>query len=140
MTKRASLLSALFALPLLIPLAWPTDAGAQGTPTIGQDIAYASGGIGIDERDEMQTMAADYSLKLAFAIAGSGAYVSDVSVTIQRGEETVFQVADVGPWLLVKLPAGGYRVIAVYAEHTKEATVEVPATGLAEAVLPFPES
>jgi len=141
MKMRSSRLPSILALLLLVHLtAGPSVAAAQGVPIIGQDIAYASGGIGVNEREEMQAMMADYSLKLAFAVEGSGAYLSEVLVTVQRGAETVFQVADVGPWLFVKLPAGSYLVIAVSGEQTKEATIEVPESGLADAVLRFPES
>jgi hypothetical protein len=124
-----SLLAMLSAAPLI---------GAVGTPTIGPEIAYASGGIGTDEREQMQAMVNDYSLKLAFAVEGSGAYLSGVSVTLSRGDEPVFQVTDVGPWLLVKLPAGAYRVTAESAGKTAEASVTVPETGHVEAVLRFP--
>ena len=141
MKTRSSLWLSILSLPLFVHLAaTPSAATAQDVPVIGQDIAYASGGIGTNERDEMQAMLADYSLKLAFAVEGSGAYLSDVSVTLQRGSETVFQVTDVGPWLLVKLPAGSYRVIALSGDQTTEATIEVPEGGLASAVLRFPES
>ena len=141
MKTPSSLLPSLFSLALCVHLAAaPSVASAQDVPIIGQDIAYASGGIGTNEREEMKAMMADYSLKLEFAVEGSGAYLSDISVTVQRGAETVFQVVDVGPWLLVKLPAGSYRVIAVSGDQTTEATIEVPESGLANAVLRFPES
>lgn len=139
--KRSSRLPALLCLPLVVPLlSVPSVAAARGAPIIGQDIAYASGGIGISEREQMQAMLADYSLKLAFAVEGSGAYLSDVSVTLLRGEDRVFEVTDVGPWLLVKLPAGRYRVVAVSGARTQEAMIEVPESGLASAVLRFPDS
>ena len=141
MNPPSSLVPSLFSLALWVYLAAaPSVASAQDAPVIGQEIAYASGGIGTNERDEMKAMMADYSLKLEFAVEGSGAYLSDISVTVQRGAETVFQVVDVGPWLLVKLPAGNYRVIAVSDDRTTEATIEVPESGLANAVLRFPES
>lgn len=128
----------LSALPLLAMLTCSPLVFAEGAPTIGQDIAYASGGIGMDEREEMQAMLGDYSLKLAFAFEGSGAYVSGVSVTLSRAGEPVFQVQDVGPWLLVKLPAGPYEVAAEGVGKIVEATVRVPQDGYAEAVLRFP--
>jgi hypothetical protein len=111
---------------------------AEGTPPVGQEIAYASGGIGLTEREQMQAMLGDYSLKLMFAIEGSGAYVSGVSVTLSQAGEPVFEVNDVGPWLLVKLPAGPYQVAARSSAKTVEAAVTVPQSGHAEAVLRFP--
>lgn len=141
MKTRSAIWLSILSAPLFWQLALsPSTASAQDVPIIGQDIAYASGGIGTNERDEMQAMMADYGLKLEFAVEGSGAYLSDISVSVQRGAETVFQVVDVGPWLLVKLPAGSYRVIAVSGDQTTEATIEVPESGLASAVLRFPES
>ena len=126
------------ALPLLGMLALGPLVLAQGTPSIGQDIAYASGGIGTSEREEMQAMLGEYSLKLMFAIEGSGAYVSGVLVTLSQAGEPVFQVSDVGPWLLVKLPPGAYQVAAESAGKTVEASITVPEGGHVEAVLRFP--
>ena len=141
MKAPSPLLPYILTLPLLVQFgATSSGAAAPGVPIVGQDIAYASGGIGINERDVMQTMTADYSLKLEFAVEGSGAYLSDISVTLRQGTDTIFQVAGVGPWLLVKLPAGSYRVIAVSGDQTVEAVIDVPESGLASAVLRFPES
>jgi hypothetical protein len=128
----------LFVAALLASLSTAPLVRAEGTPTIGPEIGYASGGIGKSERDEMQAMLGKYSLKLMFAIEGSGAYVSGVSVTLSQAGEPVFKVTDVGPWLLVKLPAGAYRVTAESVGKTAEASVTVPEAGHVEAVLRFP--
>jgi len=46
-------------------------------------IRYVSGGIGKSERQALQGLANDYSLRLAFAVKG-GAYLYKVKVTLRR--------------------------------------------------------
>jgi hypothetical protein len=45
----------------------------------------------------------------------------------------------VGPWLLLKLPAGTYQVNATLGEQSKTVDVQVPASGLANRVIAFQE-
>jgi hypothetical protein len=79
-------------------------------------------------------MLGDYSLELMFAIEGSGADVSGVSVTLSQAGEPVFEVNDVAPWLLVKLPDSPYQVAARSSAKTVEAAITLPQSGQAEAV------
>ncbi|MCF7983978.1 MAG: hypothetical protein K9L70_06205 [Thiohalocapsa sp.] len=102
------------------------------------EIEYATGGVGVSEREGLDALAPDYGLKLVFALEGSGSFLSAVEVSISRGDEVVFQAADTGPWLLIALPAGTYRVIAQSHGHTREADVRVPEIGRSEATLHFP--
>ncbi|MGB5832092.1 MAG: hypothetical protein WBG92_08890 [Thiohalocapsa sp.] len=133
----------LFALPLcatwFVQSGIVSNASAQDVPTVGQDIAYASGGIGVSQREALQAIVGDYSLKLEFAAESTGAYVTGVTVSVLTAEKTVFRVENVGPWLLVKLPVGSYRVVAESGGESRDATVEVTDNGLTDAVLRFPE-
>ena len=82
------------------------------TPQTASGIAYITGGVTIDERQEMMAQRNNYSLLLKVA-AKSGKYLGDsvVKITDQDGA-TVFECTTDGPWLLVDLPVGRYTVSA----------------------------
>ncbi|MEA3277906.1 MAG: carboxypeptidase-like regulatory domain-containing protein [Pseudomonadota bacterium] len=104
-----------------------------------QGIPFISGGVGLEEREELGSIGAGYSLKLEFAQRGSGAYLADVQVMIEdTAGNRVFEASSTGPWLLVGLPAGAYRVRAQSSGATVEASVTIPTAGQAQAVLRFP--
>jgi hypothetical protein len=106
------------------------------TPTDVNGIETVCTGIDSDSRNDPRW--AEYPLRLEFA-AGSRAYVADETVGITGGG-TALQVRCPGPWLLAKLPAGKYNVVAtVEGGVTKSAVVNVPRTGRVRAVLHFPE-
>ncbi len=86
------------------------------------DVVYLNGGAGDEEVQFIRQSMKDYSLALAFSRAGSptAEYVASVSVTIKdaRGG-TVFESSSAGPYLLVRLPAGRYSVVATYQDVTQ---------------------
>ncbi len=93
-------------------------------------IAWVSGGIGLSERELLAArFGRDYNLRLEFALP-TGSYVAQINVQISRvnGEE-VLAVADVGPWLLTKLPPGNYSVQASAQGQQFQSSVTVPASG-----------
>ncbi len=92
-------------------------------------VAYATGGIGLDERAAMEKMANDYSLKIVIATA-SGNYLADAKVRIENlTGEKVFECTATGPWLYVNLPAGTYKVTASLEQKSRMREVTV-GTGL----------
>jgi hypothetical protein len=103
------------------------------TPTVltQNGIRYVSGGIGEDEAAAMRKMAAQYSLRVMVAHK-SGEYLSDVDVTIASiAGKNVFSARTDGPFLLVALPPGHYRVTAASGQATQTQSVVVPARGTA---------
>ena len=75
-------------------------------------ITYLTGGITVDERQEMAEQRKNFSLLLKLA-AKSGRYLGDVSVNITDGKgAAVFESTTDGPWLMVNLPAGSYTLKA----------------------------
>ena len=76
-------------------------------------ISYLTGGVTLDERQEMADQRKNFSLLLKFA-AKSGRYLGDVVVNITNGKgAALFDSTTDGPWLLVNLPAGSYTLKAV---------------------------
>ncbi|MGE8677908.1 MAG: carboxypeptidase regulatory-like domain-containing protein [Achromobacter marplatensis] len=100
-------------------------------------VQYVSGGIGIDESEAMKAAARDYPLALTFAAQrdGKADYVASVGVAIHdaQGKEVLKATAE-GPYMLVKLPAGAYKVSATYEGKAQVREVTVQNTGTARAV------
>lgn len=94
-------------------------------------IEYVSGGIGEEQVAAMRQLASRYSLSVMVAARG-GEYLSDVDVTIASATgKNVFSVRTDGPYLLVRLPAGRYRVTAQSGQASQTRQVTVPARGTA---------
>ena len=99
-------------------------------------VSYVTGGIGLDESTAIKAAEKDFNLSLLFVQTRRGEYLSDVTASIaDNGGKTVLKVVSNGPMLLVRLPAGAYKVSADYAGKTLVKTVQVDAKGVARAVL-----
>jgi len=87
-------------------------------------IPYATGGVGDTEQSYIESHFGDYSFKLVNA--GNGAYVSEVNVTLENEQgETVLETTTNGPWLVVDLPAGRYRLTASFKDQRQSDEVVV---------------
>ena len=94
-------------------------------------IRYVSGGVGEEEAAVMQKLASNYSLRVMVA-GKSGHYLSDVDVSVASAAgKSVFSARTDGPFLLVALPAGHYRVTAASGHATQTRAVVVPTHGTA---------
>jgi hypothetical protein len=105
-------------------------AQAQAQAPEGGGVDYIAGGVGESGRAEIEAVQDQYSLKLVFAYT-NGEFLAQVKVVISdaAGKTLVSTDAD-GPWLLVDLPAGTYKVDATVNGQTKTEQVSVPASGL----------
>jgi hypothetical protein len=83
-------------------------------------VPFMSGGIGVEERNQMRQAAKSYNLGLSFAGKSRG-YLTDVSVVItdDKGQQ-VLSAANTGPWFYVQLPPGKYTVKATYNGKVRE--------------------
>lgn len=99
-------------------------ASERGVTVDGR--AYLSGGIGLEERTELQAARNDFSLRIVVAARGSGAFLSDVPIRIDdAGGRRVLDIKTAGPVLLVDLAPGRYRVEALANGETKHARTVV---------------
>ena len=106
---------------------WIAGTSSSGTIETGKtdDVEYMTGGVGIDERQQMEEMAKAYNLKAIF-VTTSGGYLSDIAITITKTSgEKVLDAKSNGPWFFAKLPQGAYSIKAVYKGTEKKQTVEV---------------
>lgn len=87
------------------------------------DRPYASGGVGLEESERLKQMADKFSLQLVVS-SRSGAYLADTRVTIiGANSQKILDMALEGPWLLVDLAPGSYKVSVAHAGLTQERNV-----------------
>ncbi|WP_250463332.1 carboxypeptidase regulatory-like domain-containing protein [Caballeronia sp. GAFFF2] len=106
-----------------------------GLPQIEQqgDVSYTSGGVGLDESHALQREQAHWPLSLRFT-GPTADYLSGVHVRIVGGKGgEVLSTDSMGPYMLVKLPAGSYTVYAKYKDQEKKQSVNVSGPGKAKA-------
>ncbi|MGH7830518.1 MAG: hypothetical protein ACREP8_10110 [Candidatus Binatia bacterium] len=121
----------LLALGLGVSVPWALAGGVSGESSLenhpgilreatDQGFRYMSGGVGLEEREVMESWGANYNLKLTFA-GLSGHYLSDVRIVIQdsNGKEIISTVTN-GPWLYVQVSPGVYDIKATFEGETRE--------------------
>lgn len=98
------------------------------------DVAYVSGGIGDEERDEIRAREKDFNLQLLFA-ERDGSYLANVAVRLLDAKgRTVLDSGSAGPFLLVRLPAGNYLLRATVNGQEQQGKLSVPAKGQRQAI------
>lgn len=112
-TRSGSLANALAVILLgaasFVPAAGPDNDAIVKT---AGGVSYVSGGIGLESRERLGSLARDFNLKLVFATS-SGEYVSGVRVAIaDAAGKTRLDAISEGPWFLTRLPAGNYQIVA----------------------------
>jgi len=98
--------------------------------TIG-GVTYVSGGVGMEERQQLKAMAADDNLALSFALV-NGHYLGGAEVTIKdhSGKQLLEASAD-NPLFFARVPAGQYIIQATVMGKTVTREVTIPARGQA---------
>lgn len=127
------------ALALGLTIGCANAVFAQVQPQSYESIQYITGGIGNAEQNEMKSSQKDYNLLMTFSAVKDQAFLSDVAVQIvDKDNKKVFDVANTGPYLNVKLPDGKYELTATYKGETRKHAFTL-AKGKAEtAVLRWP--
>ena len=117
----------LLGFEFLVPLA---NANSDAIVQAPGGVSYVSGGVGAESTERLSLLARDFNLKLVFALK-AGDYVSGVKVTIaDAAGKTLLDTMSEGPWLLAKLPAGKYQVVATFAGRAEKRTIAVGAEKL----------
>ena len=117
----------LLGFAALVPV-----AGAAGDAIVQTTggVSYASGGVGAESRDRLNSLVGDFNLKLVFATT-SGEYVSGVRVAIANAAgKTLLDTTSEGPWFLARLPVGNYQIVATFADKPVRRQVAVGAAKL----------
>ena len=100
-----------FALAGLVSITLPASAQSGGDPILeANGIKYACAGVGKVSRNDPRWVS--FPVKLEFA-AANGDFLGDPAVTVtDGGGKQVFQAQCDGPWVLIELPTGSYKVHA----------------------------
>jgi hypothetical protein len=138
----AALFAALVMMGTFQAQAAARDADGLPYNTVERagNIEYVTGGIGEEAEQRLGAFATEhgYNLKLLFTL-NAGNYVADVDVTLKdHGGRTLVQDVADGPFLLAKVPAGLYTVVATYSGKTESRKIRVGTSGLRVAQFRWP--
>jgi hypothetical protein len=130
---------------LVLTIAALTAAPALAQPTtlpIDKEAVVAGIGVGCTGigQTRLEGRWQAYPVRVEFSNALSE-YLTDGELTVSRVKGgVILSVKCAGPWILLKLPAGNYRVEGrVPGGKAKSANVKPPAHGQSRVVLQFPE-
>lgn len=102
---------------------------------VDRGVAFITGGVGLDEREEIARWESSFNVKIVTATQAGGAFIASVHVDIHRGQELVFDRTMDGPWMLLRLPPGQYVLTANADGRLRRANLAVPAAGRTSLVL-----
>ena len=126
-------------------------AGAGAVAAVGSlpaerqagGVSYVTGGVAEDEVEAFKLARGSYplSIELVQQSGGKNEFTADAQVRVtDRSGNVVLDAKADGPFMLVRLPPGSYRVQATLNGRTVEATkpVTVGAKGGVQTMLVFP--
>ncbi|MCC4117785.1 carboxypeptidase regulatory-like domain-containing protein [Aromatoleum toluclasticum] len=131
--KQLPIIATLLTLAISLPgqPAAAQDAALQQGEF--QGVPYLSGGVSLEEREQLFFTAADYNLRLLFAEKG-GSYLSDTEVVVTtRDGRKVLELIAQGPFVFARLPAGEYRVAATNAGKQQVRDLQLSTKGQRQA-------
>ncbi|WP_454754590.1 carboxypeptidase regulatory-like domain-containing protein [Cupriavidus necator] len=101
------------ATAVLSPPAHAVTMPSEHTTSSG--VPYVAGGIGQGQADALRSMRDKYNLRMTFARARTGEYLSDIRVQIEdmHGKRLVDALAP-GPLFYARLPDGNYRIFCTF--------------------------
>ncbi len=135
---------ATFAAVLAAAVALPSKASPLPQQRLDYaSVSFVSGGIGESEAQRLQAQGRDYPLtvELLEHATPRDEYTADANVTISdaRNGRIVLDAKADGPFMLVHLPAGDYRVAAsLHGRDMPEQRVHVTDGGHAKTTFVFP--
>lgn len=133
----------------LIVLACTTARSAEGEGGLPAEqragnIAYVTGGIDLGQSAAFQQARSRYPLaiELLQRAGNRNQYTADAQVrVVDAAGNTAFEARADGPYMLVRMPSGSYRVEATLNGHTQASRiVKVGGRGSARVALIFPEN
>ena len=102
-----------------------------------QDLRFVAGGIGLDESEQMKSMARGFPLSITVA-AKSGAYMADSNIRIEDAKgKVVLEMQLDAPYLRVDLTPGKYTVEASSRGNKQRRNLDVAADLPASMVFSF---
>ena len=125
MTRKLMICSIAILLAGSLSTAYEASANDDAIVQAAGSVTYVSGGVGTESIDRLNVLAADFNLKLVFALT-SGEYVSGAKVAITDANgKTLLEATSDGPWFLARLPRGNYQIVATLADKSLKRQVAV---------------
>ncbi|HEX6703486.1 MAG TPA: carboxypeptidase regulatory-like domain-containing protein [Albitalea sp.] len=128
------------AAAVLASAAALAQTGALPPEQRAGEVGYVTGGVGDDEATAFKQAAPAYPLTIEVVRnqAGRNEYTNGAQVQItRRSGDVLLSARAEGPFMLVRLPPGDYRVEATLNGRTLAKDVSVSGNGSARAVLSF---
>jgi len=128
---------------LTLAVAASADPGALPPLQHSGDIGYISGGIGLEESQAIRAEAAHHALSIIFTsrIDQRDSYTAPEQVTIFKADGApVLDLKPDGPFLLIDLPPGKYRISAGSAQWSRTQMVKIGGGGHQQLVFQLPEA
>lgn len=88
------------------------------------NISYVTGGVGLDESDEMEAMRRSYNLRITSADK-SGHFFGDTRIVVSDSRHHRLLDVTGGPLFYVNLPNGNYTVEGFTGMQSKKQTVTI---------------
>jgi hypothetical protein len=123
-------------------LAGPLPSAAQDAPRLTLDLSTPVRGIetvctGIGSPSRQDPRWTTFPLRIE-AVDAAGQFLGDVQLSVTSSGQSLITVRCGGPWLLLRIPPGSYRISGLFEGQRAETTANVPITGQGRAVLRFP--
>ena len=101
-------------------------------------LPYVTGGVTAQELKAIATQRAQYSFALVARSSLSGGPVADAQVRISdAADKVVLDAAMDGPWLLVSMAPGQYKLVVSFQDETQRRNIDIPASGQREVEVRF---
>lgn len=112
------------------PLEWRREPGAS----------WVCGGVGSDERRQINSLERNARLEVRFVTEKRGAYLAGVQWSLVGPGSSTPLVRDTaeGPVCLVEAPPGAYRIEAVHGDARRSTRAVIGKSGVTRATLAFP--
>ena len=92
-------------------------------------LSVVSGGVDLDQAETMRKAQSRYPLRIVYSVRGSGDYTVPDELAVMQGDEVIAQLPSAGPWVLIDLPPGTYKLRSTFEGRTTERTVRVAREG-----------
>jgi len=104
------------------------DPAAAPSPQEYGSVEVVNGGVDSDQATAIKRMAPQYKLRVELSGRGGEYEVADSLKVTQRGE-TIAEIPDAGPWLLLDVPPGRYTLQGQFGEQRVQRDVTVADSG-----------
>jgi hypothetical protein len=91
-------------------------------------VTVISGGVDLAEAERMKQAAGRYPLRVVFSVPG-GNYAVPQEFTLMQSGQPMVTIPAAGPWLLIDLPPGAYKLQARVEDRVFERSVTVSSRG-----------